>query len=242
MLGTIINVITVILGGTIGLLLKKSIRSEIMDNVMKAEGVAVLIIGMNGVLTNMLSVGEGGKIVENGGLVLLISLALGMLAGEIIKLDDRINSLGGWVEKRVKSDGFSKGFVSAIIIFCVGSMSIIGSINDGLSGDSSVLIVKSTLDFITAMVLASTMGIGVIFACVPLFVYQGSISLFASFIKPVIENYPDMMIQFSMVGYAIIMCIGINFIAGQKIKTANLLPAMLVPVLYNLLKIVENLW
>ena len=242
MLGTIINVITVILGGTIGLLLKKSIRSEIMDNVMKAEGVAVLIIGMNGVLTNMLSVGEGGKIVENGGLVLLISLALGMLAGEIIKLDDRINSLGSWVEKSVKSDGFSKGFVSAIIIFCVGSMSIIGSINDGLSGDSSVLIVKSTLDFITAMVLASTMGIGVIFACVPLFVYQGSISLFASFIKPVIENYPDMMIQFSMVGYAIIMCIGINFIAGQKIKTANLLPAMLVPVLYNLLKIVENLW
>lgn len=242
MLGTIINVITVILGGTIGLLLKKSIKSEIMDNVMKAEGVAVLIIGMNGVLTNMLSVGEGGKIVENGGLVLLISLALGMLVGEITKLDDRINSLGGWVEKRVKSDGFSKGFVSAFIIFCVGSMSIIGSINDGLSGDSSVLIVKSTLDFITAMVLASAMGIGVIFACVPLFVYQGSISLFASFIKPFIENYPEMMSQFSMVGYAIIMCIGINFIAGQKIKTANLLPAMLVPVLYNLLKIVENLW
>ncbi len=242
MLGTIINVITVILGGTIGLLLKKSIKSEIMDNVMKAEGVAVLIIGMNGVLTNMLSVGEDGKIVENGGLVLLISLALGAFVGEIIKLDDRINGLGGWVEKRIKSDGFSKGFVSAFIIFCVGSMSIIGSINDGLSGDSSVLIVKSTLDFITAMVLASTMGIGVIFACVPLFVYQGSISLFASFIKPVIENYPDMMIQFSMVGYAIIMCIGINFIAGQKIKTANLLPAMLVPVLYNVLKMVENLW
>lgn len=242
MLGTIINVITVILGGTIGLLLKKSIRSEIMDNVMKAEGVAVLIIGMNGVLTNMLSVGEGGKIVENGGLVLLISLALGAFAGEIIKLDDRINGLGKWVEKRIKSDGFSKGFVSAFIIFCVGSMSIIGSINDGLSGDPSVLIVKSTLDLITAMVLASTMGIGVIFACVPLFIYQGLISLFASFIKPVIESYPDMMIQFSAVGYAIIMCIGINFIAGQKIKTANLLPAMLVPVLYNLLKIVENLW
>ena len=236
MLGTIINVITVILGGMLGLLLKKGIKSEIMDNVMKAEGVAVLIIGMNGVLTNMLSV------VENGGLVLLISLALGAFVGEIIKLDDKINGLGGWVEKRIKSNGFSKGFVSAFIIFCVGSMSIIGSINDGLSGDSSVLIVKSTLDFITAMVLASTMGIGVIFACVPLFVYQGSISLFASFIKPIIENYPDMMIQFSMVGYAIIMCIGINFIAGQKIKTANLLPAMIVPVLYNLLKLVENLW
>lgn len=235
MFGTIVNVATVIAGGLIGMLLKKGIKSEIMDNVMKAEGVAVLIIGMSGVFTNMLSVGEDGKIVESGGLILLISLALGTLIGELIRLDDRINGLGSWVEKRVKTDGFAKGFVSAFIIFCVGSMSIIGAVNDGLSGDSSVLIVKSALDFITAMVLASAMGIGVVFACVPLFMYQGLISLFASFIKPVIEAYPDMMIQFSMVGYAIIMCIGINFIVGPKIKTANLLPAMLVPVLYNLL-------
>lgn len=242
MLGTIVNVITVIVGGLLGMLLKKGIKSEIMDNVMKAEGVAVLVIGMNGVLTNMLSVGKNGKIVENGGLVLLISLALGAFIGEILKIDDRLNGLGTWVEKRVKSDGFSKGFVSAFIIFCVGSMSIIGAVNDGLSGDSSILFVKSTLDFITAMVLASAMGIGVVFACVPLFAYQGIISLFASYIKPVIEEFPDMMTQFSMVGYAIIMCIGINFIAGQKIKTANLLPAMLIPVMYNLLNMVENLW
>jgi len=242
MFGTIVNVITVIIGGVLGMLLKKGIKGEIMDNVMKAEGVAVLIIGMNGVLTNMLSAGADGKITESGGLVLLISLALGAFIGEILKIDDRINGLGGWVEKRIKSNGFSKGFVSAFIIFCVGSMSIIGAINDGLSGDSSVLMVKSTLDFITAMVLASTMGIGVVFACVPLFAYQGLISLFASYIKPAIESSPDMMTQFSMVGYAIIMCIGINFIAGQKIKTANLLPAMLIPVLYNLLKMVENLW
>lgn len=242
MFGTIVNVITVIIGGFIGIFLKKSIKSEIMDNVMKAEGVVVLIIGMNGVLTNMLSVGDGGKIVDDGGLILLISLALGALIGEVLKIDDRLNGLGTRVEKRVKSDGFSKGFVSAFIIFCVGSMSIIGAVNDGLSGDSSVLLVKSTLDFITAMVLASTMGIGVVFACVPLFAYQGIISLFASYIKPVIESSPDMMTQFSMVGYAIIMCIGINFIAGPKIKTANLLPAMLIPVMYNLFKMVENLW
>lgn len=242
MFGTIVNVITVIIGGFIGILLKKNIKSEIMDNVMKAEGVAVLIIGMNGVLTNMLSVGEEGKIIDNGGLVLLISLALGDFIGEVLKIDDRLNGLGTWVEKKVRSDGFSKGFVSAFVIFCVGSMSIIGAVNDGLSGDSSVLLVKSTLDFITAMVLASTMGIGVVFACVPLFAYQGMISLFASYIKPVIESSPEMMIQFLMVGYAIIMCIGINFIAGPKIKTANLLPALLVPVMCNLFKMVENLW
>ncbi len=242
MFGTLVNVIAVIAGGSIGILLKKGIRSEIMENVMKAEGIAVLIIGMNGVLTNMLSVGENGKITENGGLLLLISLALGTFFGEIIKLDDRINGIGKTIESKVKSDGFSKGFVSAFVIFCVGSMSIIGSVNDGLSGDTEVLFVKSALDFITAAVLASTMGIGVVFACVPLFAYQGGISLFVSQIKPLIESCPEMLTQFSMVGYAIIMCIGFNFIAGTKIKTANLLPAMLVPVLYNLFKTVENLW
>ncbi len=236
MFGTIVNVAAVIFGGLLGVFLKKGIKSEIMENVMKAEGIAVLIIGINGVLTNMLSVGSDGKITESGGLVLLISLALGAFAREILKLDDRINSAGKLVESKVKADGFSKGLVSAFIIFCVGSMSIIGAVNDGLSGDSSVLIVKSTLDFITAMVLASTMGMGVIFACVPLFAYQGAISLFASQIKPLIDSNPEIMNQFSMVGYAIIMCIGINFIVGEKIRTANLLPAMAVPVLYNLLK------
>ncbi len=235
MFGTIVNVITVIIGGALGLLLKKNIKSSVMENVTKAQGVAVLIIGMNGVITNMISVGEGGKLTENGGLILLISLALGAFFGEILKIDERINSLGKYLENKMKSDGFAKGFVSAFIIYCVGSMSIIGAINDGLSGDSSVLLVKSTLDFITAMVLSSTMGIGAIFAAVPLFIYQGGISLFASYIKPVLDSSPDIMVQFSAVGYAIIMCIGINFIAGNKIKTANLLPAMLVPVVYNLL-------
>ncbi len=235
MLGTIVNVITVALGGLLGLLLKKNIKPQIMDNVMKAEGVAVLIIGMNGVITNMITVGEGGSLSENGGLILLISLALGAFIGEILRIDDRINSLGKYAENKFKSEGFAKGFVSAFVIYCVGSMSIIGAINDGLSGDSSVLFVKSTLDFITAMVLASTMGIGVICAAAPLFLYQGAISLFASYIKPVLDSSPDIMTQLSAAGYAIIMCIGINFIAGNKIKTANLLPAMLVPVAYNLL-------
>ncbi len=234
MLGTIVNVITVAIGGILGMLLKKNIKSEIMDNVMKAEGVAVLIIGMNGVITNMISAGENGKLTENGGLVLLISLALGAFIGEILRIDERIASVGKYAETKFKSEGFAQGFVSAFVIYCVGSMSIIGAINDGLSGDSSVLFVKSTLDFITAMVLASTMGVGVIFAAVPLFVYQGAISLFASYIKPVLDSSPDIMVQLSAVGYAIIMCIGINFIAGNRIKTANLLPAMLVPVIYNL--------
>ena len=235
MLGTVVNSVAVIIGGIIGIFLKKGIRSEITESVMKAEGIAVFVIGMNGVITNMISVGENGKLSENGGIILLLSLVIGNLIGEFFRIDERINSLGNKIEKKTKAEGFSKGLVSACLIFCVGSMSVIGSINDGLTGDSSVLFIKSTLDFITAIVLASAMGIGVVFSFVPLFIYQGSISLLASAIKPVIEEYPDMMVQFSAVGYAIIMCLGINFIAGEKFKTANLLPAMAIPVLYNLL-------
>lgn len=235
MFGTVVNVIAIIAGGLLGLVLKKGIKSSTMESVTKAQGVAVFIIGLNGVITNMISVGENGRLTENGGLILLISLVLGIFVGELLRIDERINTLGKRIESRMNSDGFAKGFVSAVLIFCVGSMGVMGSINDGLSGDSSLLYVKSILDFITAMVLSSTMGIGVIFSSIPLFVYQGGISLFASNIKSVLDASPDIIIQFSAVGYAIIMCIGINFIAGNKIKTANLLPAMLVPVVYNLL-------
>lgn len=242
MLGTIVNAAAIIIGGVFGTFFKKGIKAEMMDSILKAEGVALLVIALNGVITNMITVGEDGKLSDNGGIILLISLVLGVLFGELLRIDDRLNDFGKWIEKKVGSDGFSGGFISASIIFCVGSMAVLGSINDGLYGDSSVLFVKSLLDFITAVVLASTMGIGVVFSFVPVFLYQGIITMFASYIKPFIENSPDMMSQFSMVGYGIILCIAINFIFGQKIKTANLLPAMLIPVVYNVLIMVENLW
>lgn len=242
MIGTIVNAAAIIIGALLGMLLKKGIKQEIMDDILRAEGVALLVIALNGVITNMISIDENGKLTENGGIILLISLVVGVICGELLRIYDGINRFGEWIENKVGSDGFAGGFVSASIIFCVGSMAVMGSINDGLYGDSGVLLVKSLLDFITAMVLASTMGIGVAFACVPVFVYQGSISLFASSIKPFVEGYPEMMNQFSAVGYSIILCIAINFIFEEKIRTANLLPAMLVPVMYNMFIMVENMW
>lgn len=241
MTGTLVNAAAVIVGGALGLVLKKGIKQEILDSVMKAVGVSVLIIGMNGVLTSMLTAGENGKITDSGGMLLLLSLVIGTLLGELLRLDDRINAFGLAIEKKAGADGFAKGFVSASIIFCVGSMGILGSISDGLTGDSSVLFVKSVLDGVTALVLASTMGAGVIFSFVPVLVYQGLITLFASSISGVLESCGEMMTQFSMVGYAIVFCIGINFIAGQKFKTANMLPAIFIPILYNLLIMVEIL-
>jgi uncharacterized membrane protein YqgA involved in biofilm formation len=241
MFGTFANAAAVIAGGLIGFFLKKGLKQDVLDSIMKVMGVAIFIIGLNGVLTNMLTVGEGGKISDEGGMLLLISLVVGTLLGEILRLEDRVNSFGMYIEKKVKSDGFAKGFVSASIIFCVGSMGILGAINDGLSGDSSLLFIKSVLDGVTALILASTMGIGVVFAFAPVFVYQGAIALFASSISELLTSSANMISDFSMVGNAIIICIGFNFIFGTKIKTANMLPAIFVPILYNLLIMVEIL-
>ena len=239
MTGTIVNIIAIIAGSSLGLLLKKGVKESLMNSILKVEGVAVFVIGLNGVITTMISVGADGKLGDNGGMLLLLSLVIGTFFGEALRLDDRINNFGLSIEKRLKSDGFAKGFVSSSIIFCIGSMGIMGALNDGLSGDSSLLLVKSVLDGVTSVVLASTMGSGVIFSAVPVFIYQGVISLFASSISPLLESCGNMMTQFNMVGSALIMCIGFNFITDSKIKTANLLPSLLVPILYNLLLLVE---
>ncbi len=239
MIGTIVNVAAILFGGALGLLLKKGVKDSLMSSIMKVEGVAVFIIGLSGVVTTMVSVNEDGSLSDNGGMLLLISLVVGTFIGEVLRIDDRINNFGLSIEKKLKSDGFAKGFVSASIIYCIGSMGIMGAINDGLSGDSSLLLVKSVLDGVTSVVLASTMGYGVLFSAVPLFIYQGLISLFASSIAPVIETLGSMMTQFNMVGSALIMCIGFNFVTDSKIKTANLLPSLLIPILYNLFLLVE---
>lgn len=221
------------------MLLKKGVKESLMNSILKIEGVAVFIIGMNGVLTTMISVGEDGALSSNGGMLLLLSLVIGTFFGETFNLDHKINSFGLSLEHKLKSEGFARGFVSSSIIFCVGSMGIMGALNDGLYGDSSLLLVKSVLDGVTSVVLASTMGLGVLFSAVPVFIYQAVISLFASNIAPVLEMCGNMMNDFNIVGGALVMCIGFNFICDAKIKTANLLPSLLVPILYNLLLMVE---
>jgi len=240
--GTIVNAVSIILGGLAGLLFHKGIRESLKEAVLKAEGIAVLIIGLNGVIANMFTAAEDGSLSDSGGMLLLLSLVLGTLCGELLRIDDRMNALGVLVEHRVKAEGFAGGFVNASIIFCVGSMAIIGALNDGLTGDSSVLYVKSVLDGITALILASTMGVGVLGAAVPVLIYQGAISLFASSLSGFFDSFPELLPQISMVGYTIVLCIGINFLFGPKIKTANLIPSIFIPVLVNLLMMVKGLW
>lgn len=240
MIGTLVNTGAIVVGGAVGLLVKRGVPKHIEDAVMSSLGIGVLVVALNGVITSMFTVAPGGKLTEGGGLLLIISLALGTLLGEIMKIDSHLNRLGLLIEKKLQVDGFAKGFISASLIFCVGAMSIIGPLNDGLRGDSSVLFIKSALDGVTALILASTLGVGVLFSALPVLVYQGAISLLAGVLNGVIS--PALMSNLCMVGYAIVLCIGLNFIGAAKIKTANLLPALLVPIVCNLLILLKTLW
>lgn len=231
MTGTLVNAGAIIIGSLIGLLFKKGISQSLNDIIMKVVGLVVCIIGLNGVIRAMFTVDlETGRLDWNGALLLLISLMIGCLLGEWLQLDERLTQFGLRIERRLGAGGFAKGFVSATLLFCVGAMSIVGAINDGLRGDSSVLLIKSMLDGTTSIILTSALGFGVLFSAVPVLLYQGSISLLSVFIAPYISDRLLDMVY--MVGYAIVIFIGLNFLFNSQIKTANLLPGLAVPVVY----------
>ncbi len=230
MTGTLVNCVAVIIGGLIGLLLKKGIKPNYAEGINKSLGVAVLIIGLNGVISNMFTV-ENGSLKSSGELLLIVFLVIGTLIGEILKLDDRFNSFCKKIDSKFKDGGFASGFINGTILFCVGAMSIIGSLNDGLTGDSSVLFVKSALDFVNAVIFGATLGFGVIFVCVPMLIYQGGISLLAGSLGGILQG--ELLTHICMVGYAIIVAIGFNFFLEKKFKTLNMVPALLLPLVYH---------
>jgi len=230
MTGTLVNAVAVIVGGLIGLLLKKGIKESYAESINKTLGLAILIIGANGVISNMFAV-EGGKLKSSGELMLVIFLCLGTFAGEIFRLDDRFTKFCNGIEKKFKANNFASGFINSTVLFCVGAMSIVGSINDGLTGDSSILFIKSALDFVNAIIFGATLGYGVIFSFVPILLYQGGISLLAGTLGGILQG--ALLEQICMVGYAIIMAIGLNFLLQKKFKTLNMVPALLLPVAYH---------
>lgn len=234
-MGTLINAALILLGGTIGLVFKKAVSKEMEHSIQKATGVAVLVVGICGILSAMLKSNPDGSISSSGELILVVSLALGTFTGEVLKLEDRLNRGCRYIESKFKMSNFSAGFITATMIYCVGAMAIIGSINDGLLGDSSTLVTKGILDGITSIVLAASLGYGVLFSAIPILVYQGGMTLLAGLLDKVLVG--ELLNNICMVGYALVMCIGINFLYNgeKKIKTVNMLPALLIPVLYKIL-------
>ncbi len=234
-LGTLINTAAVLVCGTIGLFLKKGLSQKIADCVIKAMGIAVMFIGISGVLKEMLVVGNAG-LETQGTMLLIISLIIGAFLGEALKIEDRLDSIGEKLKTAVKSkDGsnFVEGFVNCTLIFCVGAMAIVGSLEDGLTGNFSTLAAKSILDGIMALIMSSTLGVGVLFSALAVLVYQGAITLLAGVISPILSD--TLVSNLSLVGSALIFAIGVNLLFGKKIKTGNLLPALLLPIIYELI-------
>ncbi len=235
-LGTLINTAAVILGGIVGILLKKSIAGRFEKILMQANGLAVIFIGVSGALKYMLVVEEGG-ISTRGTMLLIFSLVIGSLLGEWIDIEAKMEILGIKLKNavKVKNDNkFVDGFVTTSLIICVGAMAIVGAMQDGLTGDNSMLIAKAVLDFIIVVVLAATYGIGSAFAAIPIFVYQGSITIIAALFGSVISDV--LIAELSFVGNTLIFCVGVNLVREKTFRVANMLPSLLIPVIVELLK------
>ena len=236
-LGTIVNVGAIILGTILGLLLKKGLPEKIKTTVMKALGLATIFIGIIGVLTAVIKV-DGDTIKSNYLMLIILSLAIGGVIGEWIDIEARLERFGLWCRRvfRSKDDGesrFVEGFVAASLLFCVGAMAIIGSLEDGLTGNATTLYAKSALDGISSIILSATAGIGVLFSAITVGVYQGGITLGAGFFGQYMSR--ELITQMSAVGSVLIFAIGLNMTIGKKIKVGNLIPAVLVPVIYDLI-------
>lgn len=218
MIGVIVNTATVILGSIIGLLCKKGIPQKVSDAIMRGIGLCTLYIGISGSLK-----GEDT-------LVLIISMVLGIIIGTLIDIDDKINRLGRQVERRFsKADGtvsVSEGFVTASLLFCIGAMTIVGSLNAGLSGDNKMLFTKSFLDFVSSIMLSVSLGIGVLCSAAFVLVFQGAIVLLAQFIAPVLTD--SAIAEMTCAGSIMIIGLSLNILGLTKLKTANMLPALVI--------------
>lgn len=240
MTGTIVNAAAIAAGSMVGLLFKKGLPKRVEDNALKFVGIGVAILGLNGVICAMITANTAtGILSDSGGMLLVLSLAIGGILGEIFCIEDRINAGGQAIENKLGAQGFAKGFVSASMLYCIGAMAIVGAISDGLSGDSSVLFVKATLDGITAIVLTATLGYGVIFSAAVVLLYQGTITACSGMLAPILNGTP-LLNQICMIGYCIVLLIGTNMLGSTKVKTANLLPALLGPVVYNFIMMLKN--
>lgn len=230
MLGVLVNTVAVIIGSAVGMLFKKGISKKISDAVMVAIGACTLFIGISGTLS--------GKNV----LITIISLVTGTIVGTLIDIDKGINRLGDYFKNKLSKTGsnFTEGFVTGCLVFCVGAMTITGSIDSGMTGNNSTIFAKSLLDLISSMMLSSALGIGVMFAAIFVLFFQGALVLLAQYIGPFLN---EMVInELSCVGSLIIILLGINIMGIGKFKVANFLPAILLcPFIYYLYTYIAGL-
>lgn len=232
-LGTLINVACIIGGGLVGLVASSFVTKRLQDALMKSCGACVMFVGMAGALEKMLtaSATADGSITlgSNSSMVLVGSMAVGAAIGEALDIDGRFEGLGTWLRDRTGSQGdssFVDGFVTASLTVCIGAMAIVGSIQDGLTGDWSMLALKGVMDAIIVCAMTASMGRGCVFAALPVGVFQGLMTALATLLQPIITNAA--LANLSLVGSVLIFCVGVNLIWPQTFKPANMLPAVVI--------------
>lgn len=223
MLGTIVNALAILAGSLLGFVLKGGIPERINDTIIKGLSLCVLIIGIT------------GAIKTNNMLLVICSVAIGGLIGEIIDIDKGLKKLGDFVESKLSGKGgkISDGFITASLMYCVGAMAIVGSLESGLSGNHKTLFAKSIIDGISSIMFTSSLGLGVALSAVSVFIYQGIITLSASALQGLLVT--SVISEISAVGSLLIVGLAFNMMGVTKIKVANLLPAVLIPIFYQII-------
>ena len=228
-LGTIINVVFIILGGTAGVLFGSRLKENMRETLLLANAVAVLFIGISGALQQMFTAAENGTLQSSGTMMMIAALGIGAVVGELIDLEGKIEKFGEWLKRKTGNSGdagFVGAFVTASLTVCIGAMAIVGSIEDGAVGNHSILFAKAVLDMVIIMVMAASLGKGCIFSAIPVGILQGTVTALALLIRPYITDAA--MNNLSLVGSVLIFCVGVNLFWGKKIRVANLLPSLIV--------------
>ena len=231
-LGTLINALAIIAGGIIGMVFGKKIPERMQETLLKVNGTAVLFIGIGGAMSKMLTI-KDGVVNTQGSMMMIGSLAIGTVAGELLDLDGWMHRFGVCLQKKTGNGSdshFIEGFVSASLTVCIGAMAIVGAIADGIDGNHSVLFAKAVLDLIIVMVMSASLGKGCLFSFIPVVILQGSVTLLAKLIAPLITTAA--LDHISYVGSVLIFCVGVNLVFDSKIRVANILPAILVAALW----------
>ena len=236
-LGTIINTAAIVAGGAGGALFGRFLKENVQDTLTKCCGVSTLFIAVTGALEQMLTV-ENGAVVSHGAMLVIGCLTIGAVIGELLDLEGAFERFGEWLKQKTgnaKDKRFVDAFVTASLTVCIGAMAIVGSIEDGITGDYSILATKSVLDFIIIMVMSCSMGRGAVFSAIPVTILQGSITALAGLLRPVMTAAA--LGNLSMVGSVLIFCVGVNLVWGKKVRVANLLPAIVIAVIAAFLSI-----
>ena len=236
-LGTIINTVAILAGGLLGGLFGRFLKESTQDALTKVCGVSTLFIAISGAMEGMLTV-EGRTVVSGGAMLIIGCLAVGTFLGELLNIEGGFERFGEWLKVKsgnAKDKGFVNAFVTASLTVCIGAMAIVGSIQDGILGDYSILATKAVLDLIIIMVMTCSLGRGAVFSAIPVAVFQGSITALAGLVRPLMTDAA--LANLSLIGNVLIFCVGINLVWGKKVKVANMLPAIVIAVIAAFLPI-----